>query len=130
MEKTKTIKIPISLSSSPAGEKTEPKTTEVEKPAEVPVEEKEIKILNATKKAGLAGKLKIYLEENKFTKVEAGNSEGTYKGATIYYAADQAEAAEQLKEILVIKYPKMTIRAADEKIAETGSAPLVVIIGN
>ncbi len=90
-----------------------------------------VKVLNAGAAGGSAGKMVSYLKQSGYAKAEAGNAGSAGRGVTIYFSADTADEAKALQLLLLKQYKGVEAKpAAEVKIPEAKTAPLVVMLGS
>lgn len=116
------------------GEKQVEEIQEVKVTAQQAEEEKTIspaevaiKVYNGGAAAGSAGKMKEILTSNNYTKTEAGNAKGDYKGLVVYYEEKLEKEAQDLKEILKSKYATIEIKKGLPPAEGIASGILIVL---
>lgn len=96
---------------------------------EIEISEIEVKVLNGSGVAGLAGKIKDFLLTKEYKKVEAGNySSEEVEGTTVYYKEEKLKTqAQWLSDMLKGKDIEAEIKLGSSE--EELSADMVVILG-
>lgn len=106
-----------------------------EKEAETPKEEtfdvkkESVLVLNGGGAKGSAGEVVALLKKEGYEKVSSGNTEKDYTGVTAYFASGKESVADEVKKLLLKRYPKTVSREVVESNKETSGASVVVIIG-
>ncbi len=104
-------------------------------PEEQPVEEvfdvkqESILVLNGGGAKGSAGEVVAVLKKEGYNKVSSGNTQKDYAGVTLYFAPQKEAVANEVKKVLLKRYPGATSQEAKENDKETIGASVVVIIG-
>jgi hypothetical protein len=88
-----------------------------------------ISVLNGSGIKGAAGALAENLKKVGFVKTIAGDAGGNYSGVTVFYRNGQDVAAKTVLSEVVKQYPKAVLAPTDPKRTETGTAPIVVLLG-
>lgn len=103
-----------------------------EKPPETPAIDKakaNIKVLNGGAAKGSASTYMETLKKAGYSAAVFGNSFGSYKGVTLYYATGKEKEAEAIKQDIVTTYPAVTVKAAPQGDKDAAAATFVVILG-
>lgn len=102
-----------------------------EQPAEeaLDIKQESILILNGGGAKGSAGEGVTLLKKEGFSKVSPGNTEKDYAGVTLYFAPHKESVANEVKKVLLKRYPTAISQEAKESNKETTGASVVVIIG-
>lgn len=119
-----------SLEADVAGEDASPDEPS-EAVSEVSLDPKQeaVLVLNGGGTKGSAGEVATLLKQAGYSKVSPGNTEKNYTGVTVYFAPQYESAANEVKALLLKRYPKALSQKALESDQETSGASLVVIIG-
>lgn len=88
-----------------------------------------LKVLNGGSAKGVAGAYGEKLKQAGFAKTVVGNSVGDYTGQTLYYAKNQAAAADAIREEVLKAYPKLVVKEAATADKDASAAPFVLILG-
>jgi hypothetical protein len=114
---------------------------ETSKAEEAPITEKKIEdasfkkdsvaisVLNGGAPKGSAAIIADILKSDGFSRTTTGNSSGDYSGLVVYRKEGNEEAAEAVRKTLSVKYPSVSVKAADLKNSETSVTPVVVVFG-
>ncbi len=125
----------LSQESLQQGEEESALPTVSDIPAELPQEEtldmkqESILVLNGGGAKGSAGEGVTLLKKEGFSKVSPGNTEKDYAGVTLYFAPHKESVANEVKKVLLKRYPTAISQEAKESNKETTGASVVVIIG-
>lgn len=103
--------------------------TEMPKEDTLDVKQEMVLVLNGGGVKGSAGEVVSLLKKEGYSKATIGNSEKNYSGVTIYFDSKKENMANEMKKLLLKRYPKATSRVAMESDKETTGAPIVIIIG-
>ena len=105
-------------------------------PEEQPVEEalldvkqESILVLNGGGAKGSAGEVTTVLKQEGYGKVSSGNTQKDYIGVTLYFAPQKEAVSNEVKKVLLKRYPRAISQEAKENDKETTGASVVVIIG-
>ena len=102
---------------------------EVSKETVLDIKQESVLVLNGGGVKGSAGELAALLKKEGYVKVSLGNTTKDYSGVVVYFAPQREDMANEIKKLLLKRYPTATSRGAVEGDKETSGASVVVIVG-
>lgn len=108
-----------------------PPVEEGEVPKEIisDIKQESVLVLNGGGVKGSAGEVVALLKKEGYAKVSLGNTTKDYTGVVAYFAPQREGVADEIKKLLLKRYPAATSRGAVEGDKETSGASVVVIVG-
>lgn len=112
-----------------ANESSVAEEVDISKETVLDIKQESVLVLNGGGVKGSAGEVMALLKKEGYAKVSLGNTTKDYTSVVVYFAPQREGMADEIKKLLLKRYPTATSRGTVEGDKETSGAAVVVIVG-